>query len=51
MCFYKSNDINDIARHTISEIENFFEDYKRRIGIEVILEEFQGKEPAFEVIH
>ncbi|KAL4449805.1 hypothetical protein ABPG74_008178 [Tetrahymena malaccensis] len=49
--FLEVNDINDVSRHTIQEIEHFFEDYKRRIGIEVVLEKFQGREQAYEIIN
>jgi len=42
--------MNDVPRHTVIEIEDFFESYKKKIGVEVVLEEFQGKEPAFETI-
>jgi len=48
---FNSHDINDVSRHTIMEIEDFFESYKRKIGVEVVLEEFQGKEQAYETIN
>ena len=51
-CVLNNNrrDMNDVPRHTVIEIEDFFESYKKKIGVEVVLEEFQGKEPAFETI-
>lgn len=42
--FDNVHNIDDVSRHTIMEIEDFFESYKRKIGVEVVLEEFQGKE-------
>ena len=43
--------MNDVSKHTVMEIEDFFESYKKKIGVEVVLEEFQGKEQAFEAIN
>jgi inorganic pyrophosphatase len=44
------NDVSDLPEHWIKELRSFFEDYKKLENKEVVVEEFQGKETAHEVI-
>jgi len=44
------NDIEDIPEHHRKEIKAFFEDYKKLEKKTVIVEEFQGKEKALEIV-
>lgn len=44
------NDVSDLPEHWIKELRSFFEDYKKLENKEVIVEEFQGREIAKEVI-
>lgn len=44
------NDIEDLPPHLTKELRSFFEDYKKLENKEVIVEEFQGKKVALEVI-
>lgn len=47
------NHINDIAElppHTIRELRSFFEDYKKLENKTVVVEDFQGREIALEVL-
>jgi inorganic pyrophosphatase len=44
------NDISELPEHFISEMRNFFEDYKKLENKTVIVEEFQNKEIAEEII-
>ena len=44
------DDISDLPDHTISELRNFFEDYKKLENKTVKVEEFLGKEKALEII-
>jgi inorganic pyrophosphatase len=44
------NDIKELPQHFISEMRNFFEDYKKLENKTVIVEEFQNKELAQEIV-
>lgn len=44
------NDILDLPEHLLSQIKRFFEDYKKLEHKEVIVNEFQGKLKAQQVI-
>lgn len=44
------NDVSELPDHWIKELRSFFEDYKKLENKEVIVEDFQGKETAYEVI-
>lgn len=44
------NDISELPQHFISEMRNFFEDYKKLENKTVIVEEFQNKELALKII-
>lgn len=44
------DDINELPPHVIKELRSFFEDYKKLEEKTVLVEEFQGKEIAFQVI-
>lgn len=44
------NDISELPQHFISEMRNFFEDYKKLEKKTVIVEEFQSKELAVEIV-
>ncbi len=43
-------DISELPQHSIKELRSFFEDYKKLEHKTVVVEEFQGKEIAMEVI-
>lgn len=43
-------DIGDLPEHFIRELRSFFEDYKKLENKEVIVEEFQSKEKALEIV-
>jgi inorganic pyrophosphatase len=45
------NDISELPPHTLLEMRRFFEDYKKLEHKEVIVEQFLGREPAYEIIH
>ncbi|MCG8576366.1 MAG: inorganic diphosphatase [Flavobacteriales bacterium] len=45
------NDISELPPHTIRELRSFFEDYKKLENKSVVVEEFQGKETALEVVN
>ncbi len=45
------NDISELPQHFISELRNFFEDYKKLEKKTVIVEEFQNKEVAEEIVN
>jgi len=45
------NDIEDIPEHLRREIKSFFEDYKKLENKTVIVEEFQGKDKALEIVN
>ena len=44
------NDISELPPHTLLEMRRFFEDYKKLEHKEVIVEQFLGREPAYEII-
>lgn len=44
------NDIDELPPHTIKELQNFFEDYKKLENKTVVVEEFQNKELALEIV-
>ncbi len=45
------NDISELPTHTTLEMQTFFEDYKILEEKEVLVEEFYGREKAFEIIN
>lgn len=44
------NDISELPNHFISELRNFFEDYKKLENKTVVVEEFLGKGQAHEIL-
>jgi inorganic pyrophosphatase len=44
------NDISELPPHTLVELKRFFEDYKMLEHKDVIVEQFLGKEKAFEIV-
>ena len=45
------NDISELPKHFFKELKNFFEDYKKLENKEVIVEEFQSKEVAIQILN
>jgi len=45
------NDVSELPRHFFRELRNFFEDYKKLENKEVVVEEFQKKDVAIEVVN
>lgn len=45
------NDIKELPPHTIVELKRFFEDYKKLEEKEVVVQEFVGKERAYQIIN
>ncbi len=45
-----ANCIEDLPPHTLKEIKHFFEDYKKLENKQVKVDDFLGKEKAFEII-
>jgi inorganic pyrophosphatase len=43
--------VNELPKHTVREIQRFFEDYKALEGKEVVVDELQGPDDAYEVIN
>ncbi len=44
------NDISELPEHFISELRSFFEDYKKLENKTVVVEDFQGREVAQEIL-
>jgi inorganic pyrophosphatase len=44
------NDISELPQHFISELKSFFEDYKKLEKKTVVVEDFQGRETAQEIL-
>jgi len=44
------NSIDELPRHFFRELKNFFEDYKKLEHKEVVVEDFQNKETALEIV-
>jgi inorganic pyrophosphatase len=44
------HNIEDLPPHTLKELRNFFEDYKKLENKEVVVEEFQNRETALQII-
>lgn len=44
------DDVSELPRHFFRELRNFFEDYKKLENKEVIVEDFQRKDVAIEVV-
>jgi inorganic pyrophosphatase len=44
------NDISELPPHFISEMKNFFEDYKKLENKTVLVEDFQGREVAQQIL-
>lgn len=45
------NDISELPSHFISELRNFFEDYKKLENKTVVVEDFLGRDLAMEIIN
>lgn len=45
------NDIDELPPHFIKEVKSFFEDYKKLENKTVIVEDFQGRETALDIIN
>ncbi|MEX1188002.1 MAG: inorganic diphosphatase [Bacteroidia bacterium] len=44
------NDISELPKHFISELRNFFEDYKKLENKSVVVEDFLNREKALEIL-
>lgn len=44
------NDISELPLHTIQELRNFFEDYKKLENKSVVVEEFQNRDLAYQIV-
>jgi len=44
------NDLSDLPPHITMQVKRFFEDYKKLEHKDVVVNEFQGKEKAYEII-
>jgi inorganic pyrophosphatase len=44
------NDISELGPHFIKELRNFFEDYKKLENKEVVIEDFQNRETAMQIV-
>jgi len=44
------NDISELPPHFIKELRNFFEDYKKLENKEVVIEDFQNRETAIQIV-
>jgi inorganic pyrophosphatase len=45
------NDTSDLAEHFIRELQNFFEDYKKLENKTVVIEDFQNRATALEIVN
>ncbi len=50
MSFNHLNDISEMPNHFIREMQNFFEDYKKLEHKTVVVEEFQNRELALQIV-
>lgn len=44
------NDISELPLHLMKELRSFFEDYKKLENKSVVVEDFQGKEIAYDIV-
>ncbi|MEQ8473275.1 MAG: inorganic diphosphatase [Marinoscillum sp.] len=44
------NDISDLGPHFVKELQNFFEDYKKLENKTVVIEDFQNRQTAIEIV-
>ncbi len=44
------NDISELGPHFVKELRNFFEDYKKLENKEVVIEDFQNRETAMQIV-
>ncbi len=44
------NSVDELPNHFLLELKNFFEEYKKLENKKVVIDQFQGKDKAFEVI-
>tara|TARA_B100001245_G_C22856177_1_gene411606 strand:- start:668 stop:1201 length:534 start_codon:yes stop_codon:yes gene_type:complete len=44
------NDISDLGPHFVKELQNFFEDYKKLENKTVVIEDFQNRQTAVEIV-
>jgi inorganic pyrophosphatase len=44
------NDISELPPHTVVELRRFFEDYKKLEHKQVVVEEFLGREDAYQIV-
>ncbi|MCU0394136.1 MAG: inorganic diphosphatase [Thermoflexibacter sp.] len=44
------NDISELPQHTIQELRNFFEDYKKLENKTVVVEEFMARDIAYQIV-
>jgi len=45
------NDISELPKHQCRELKSFFEDYKKLENKTVIVEDLQGRDKAYEIVH
>jgi inorganic pyrophosphatase len=48
--FQQYNEIRELPPHLLTQIRNFFENYKELEGKSVTVEDFKGRDAAFEVV-